>query len=240
MQSAIIPGIVSEPASHSASGNLFADNYDDERHGFESAAKRGIIHWGNAYTRMIRMAVAPHRNRLLMRSGRQLNKSISGGHSMDRPFPNQPDDKPDDKPMERPAYSGPVLLYNEDVIDHFTNPRNVGELPASETDGYGLVGDPSCGDQMKLWIGIQSNRIEKIAFKSFGCPGAIATSSMLTDLAKGKTIEEARLITDDDVVDALGGIPERKKHCSLLGVLALQAAIRDWETRQSSERENNS
>lgn len=133
---------------------------------------------------------------------------------------------------EQGRFSGPLLHYNETVIDHFINPRNVGELSETETDGYGLVGDPSCGDQMKLWISIRDNRIEKIAFKSYGCPGAIATSSMLTDLAGGRTIEEARQITDDDVVEALGGIPEKKKHCSLLGVLALQAAIRDWEGRK--------
>lgn len=138
---------------------------------------------------------------------------------------------------EQPEYSGPILFYNDDVIDHFTNPRNVGELPENETDGYGLVGDPSCGDQMKLWISVRSERINKIAFKSFGCPGAIATSSMLTDLAKGKSIKDAKCITDDDVVEALGGIPERKKHCSLLGVLALQAAIKDWETRHSQDKE---
>jgi nitrogen fixation NifU-like protein len=137
---------------------------------------------------------------------------------------------------KQPEYSGPILFYNSDVIDHFTNPRNVGELPETETDGYGLVGDPSCGDQMKLWISVKSERIAKIAFKSFGCPGAIATSSMLTDLAKGKSIEDAKCITDDDVVEALGGIPERKKHCSLLGVLALQAAIKDWEARRSKEK----
>ncbi len=128
-------------------------------------------------------------------------------------------------------YSGPILFYNEHVIDHFTNPRNVGELSEGETDGYGLVGDPSCGDQMKLWISVRSGCIDKIAFKSFGCPGAIATSSMLTDLAKGKSIEDAKHITDDAVIEALGGIPERKKHCSLLGVQALQAAIKDWETK---------
>jgi nitrogen fixation NifU-like protein len=142
-----------------------------------------------------------------------------------------------DEPMEQPEYSGPILFYNESVIDHFMNPRNAGELPESETDGYGLVGDPSCGDQMKLWISVRSGRIENIAFKSFGCPGAIATSSMLTDLAKGKSIEEARRITVVDVIEALGGIPERKKHCSLLGVLALQAAIKDWEGRKSQEKE---
>jgi nitrogen fixation protein NifU and related proteins len=132
-------------------------------------------------------------------------------------------------------YAGPVLFYNEHVIDHFTNPRNAGELSESETDGYGLVGDPSCGDQMKLWISVRSGCIDKIAFKSFGCPGAIATSSMLTDLAKGKSLEDAKNITDDDVIEALGGIPERKKHCSLLGVQALQAAIKDWETKQNDK-----
>jgi len=144
----------------------------------------------------------------------------------------------DDDRNGTPQYSGPILFYNERVIEHFMNPRNVGELSEGETDGYGLVGDPSCGDQMKLWISVQAGRIEKIAFKSFGCPGAIATSSMLTDLAKGKTIEEAKCITDDDVVEALGGIPERKKHCSLLGVLALQAAITDWERKNPEGREN--
>ncbi len=141
-----------------------------------------------------------------------------------------------DEEKDLPAYSGPVLFYNEKVIDHFVNPRNVGELSESETDGFGLVGDPSCGDQMKLWISVRDGCIAKIAFKSFGCPGAIATSSMLTDLAKDRPIVEAKRITDDDVVEALGGIPERKKHCSLLGVLALQAAIKDWEDRQSEDK----
>jgi nitrogen fixation NifU-like protein len=127
---------------------------------------------------------------------------------------------------------GPVLFYNDLLIEHFTRPRNVGELPPHETDGLGLAGDPSCGDQMKLWIGVRDGRIAKIAFKSFGCPGAIATSSMLTALAEGRTVEEAKTITDDDVIDALGGIPERKRHCSLLGVKALRAAIFDWERRR--------
>jgi len=130
---------------------------------------------------------------------------------------------------ERTELTGPLLFYNEVVIDHFTNPRNVGELTEPEINGFGLVGDPSCGDQMKLWISVQAGRIAKISFKSFGCPGAIATSSMLTALAENKTIEEARSITDDDVIEALGGIPVKKRHCSLLGVRALQAAIEDWE-----------
>lgn len=135
---------------------------------------------------------------------------------------------------ERPPgeAAGPVLYYNEIVIDHFTNPRNVGELSEDDTDGFGLVGDPLCGDQMKLWIAVRAGRIARIAFKSFGCPGAIATSSMLTVLAEGRTIEEAGDITDDDVVEALGGIPERKRHCSLLGVRALRLALADRERRR--------
>ena len=132
--------------------------------------------------------------------------------------------------------SGPVLYHNETVLDHFKNPRNVGKLKRRETDGFALVGDPSCGDQMKLWISVASDRIADIAFLSFGCPGAIATSSMLTELAKGKTVAQAKQITDDDVVEALGGIPERKRHCSLLGVQALLAAIEDYEKRQSPQR----
>lgn len=140
----------------------------------------------------------------------------------------------DDRAHPAPdAPQGPVLFYNEIVIDHFMNPRNVGELSTAETDGFGLVGDPACGDQMKLWITVRGGRITKIAFKSFGCPGAIATSSILTALAQGKSTEDARRITDDDVVEALGGIQEKKRHCSLLGVRALQVAIEDWERRQS-------
>ena len=126
---------------------------------------------------------------------------------------------------EERTMSGPFLYYSEQVIDHFSHPRNVGELPSEETDGYAKVGDAGCGDEMELWISVRKGKIAKISFKSYGCPGAISTSSMITVLADGKSIEEARLITDDDVVNALGGIPENKKHCSLLGVQALQAAI---------------
>lgn len=135
---------------------------------------------------------------------------------------------------DAPPYAGPILYYSDEVIDHFSNPRNVGELPETETDGYACIGDPGCGDEMKLWISVRDGRIAKIAFKSFGCPGAISTSSMLTVLAEGRSIEEAKLITDDDVVNALGGIPENKKHCSLLGVQALQAAIRGYESGAES------
>ena len=122
-----------------------------------------------------------------------------------------------------------VIFYNEIVIDHFTNPRNVGEI--DDADGFALVGDPSCGDQMKLWVKVVAGHIIDIKFKSFGCPGAIATSSMATMLAMGMHLDDARALTDDDVVRALGGIPANKQHCSLMGVGALQAAIRDYEQR---------
>jgi nitrogen fixation NifU-like protein len=127
-------------------------------------------------------------------------------------------------------HTGPLLFYNDLVIDHFTNPRNVGEL--KDPDGEAVVGDPSCGDQMKVAIKVDNNRIVDIKFKSYGCPGAIATSSMITELAKGKTIEDVRLLTDDDVIIALGGIPERKKHCSLLGVTTLMEAIKDYSKKE--------
>jgi nitrogen fixation NifU-like protein len=126
---------------------------------------------------------------------------------------------------------GPLLFYNEIVIDHFTNPRNVGEI--EDADGYALIGDPSCGDQMKLWIKVEQGRIIDIKFKSFGCPGAIATSSMCTLMAMGKTIEEAKQLTDDDIIAALEGIPAHKEHCSLMGVNALQEAICDYEQKQA-------
>ncbi|MCX8044812.1 MAG: iron-sulfur cluster assembly scaffold protein [Desulfobacterota bacterium] len=132
---------------------------------------------------------------------------------------------------ELEEHQGPVLFYNEIVIDHFTNPRNVGEIP--DADGYALVGDPSCGDQMKLWIKVENGIITDIKFKSFGCPGAIATSSMATTLALAKPIAAAKQLTDDDVISALGGIPENKRHCSLMGIAALHAAIRDYETKHA-------
>lgn len=126
-----------------------------------------------------------------------------------------------------------VIFYNDIVIDHFTNPRNVGEL--EDANGFALIGDPVCGDQMKLWIRVEADYILDIKFKSYGCPGAIATSSMATQLAMGMHLEDARLLTDDDIVRALGGIPANKQHCSLLGVSALQAAIKDYEERAAQK-----
>lgn len=136
--------------------------------------------------------------------------------------------KASETPASPPEMSGPVLYYTEQVIDHFQNPRNVGEMDDGEADGVAVVGDPTCGDQMKLWITVERGRIGQVRFKSYGCPGAIATSSMASELAQGQPLEQALRLSDDDVVDALGGIPENKKHCSLLGIRALRAAIANY------------
>ncbi len=134
----------------------------------------------------------------------------------------------------QPASEGgpaPQLYYNDTVVDHFLHPRNVGELAEGADVVSAVVGDPGCGDQMRLWIQVAEGRISQIRFRSFGCPGAIATSSMLTELALGRTLGQARALTDDDVIEGLGGIPARKRHCSLLGVQALQAAIAACRSR---------
>jgi nitrogen fixation NifU-like protein len=144
-------------------------------------------------------------------------------------------DLPEKPPAPDSLPAGPVLFYNELVIEHFMHPRNVGEL--ENPDGEAVVGDPMCGDQMKVSIRVDDGRIVDIKFKSFGCPGAIATSSMVTELAKGKSTAEALMITDDDVVLSLGGIPEHKKHCSLLGVQAVQQAIHDYVRKKKAEAE---
>jgi nitrogen fixation NifU-like protein len=123
-------------------------------------------------------------------------------------------------------HAGPLLFYNDLVVDHCTNPRNVGEV--ENPDVQVVIGDPSCGDQMKVTMKITANRIVDIKFISNGCSGAIATSSMMTELAKGKTVEEALTLTDDDIVVALGGVPEKKKDCSLMGVTGLQGALKDF------------
>jgi nitrogen fixation NifU-like protein len=131
--------------------------------------------------------------------------------------------------VEEELPHGPVLYYNEIVIDHCTNPRNVGEI--ADADGYAFVGDPSCGDSMELWINVDSERISTVKFKSTGCAGALATSSMTTVLALGKTIEEAKRITDHDVVAALHGVSRKDGNCSLSGVTALRDAIRNYEQK---------
>jgi len=136
--------------------------------------------------------------------------------------------------MELPH--GPVLYYNELVIDHCTNPRNVGEI--ADADGFAHLGDSSCGDWMKLWITVDSGRIADIKFLSSGCAGAVATSSMTTVLAKGKTIEDAKKITDADVILALKGIPGREANCILSGTSALHEAIRDYEQKNGSVKKH--
>ncbi len=119
--------------------------------------------------------------------------------------------------------------YSEKVIDHYQNPRNVGEI--EDADGVGMVGNPTCGDMMQITIRVNAERIEDVKFKTFGCGAAIATSSMATELVKGKTIEEALAVTNRDVVDALDGLPPVKVHCSLLAEEAIQAAIEDYRTK---------
>ncbi len=117
-------------------------------------------------------------------------------------------------------------MYSQKVMDHFRNPRNVGEI--KDADGIGKVGNPVCGDLMWIYIKVKDNRLEDVKFKTFGCGAAIATSSMITELAKGKTIEEALKITRQDVADALEGLPPVKMHCSNLAADGLKAAIVDY------------
>jgi len=121
-------------------------------------------------------------------------------------------------------------VYTEKVMDHFRNPRNVGEIP--DADGVGTVGNPICGDVMSMYIKVEDGRIVDIKFKTFGCGAAIATSSMITELAKGKTLDEAMKITRGAVAEELGGLPPVKMHCSNLAADALHEAIKDYEKRR--------
>jgi len=119
-------------------------------------------------------------------------------------------------------------------MEHFRNPRNVGEI--SDADGIGTVGNPVCGDVMTIYIKIKENRITDIKFKTFGCGAAVATSSMITELAKGKTLNEAMKITRKDVADSLGGLPPIKMHCSNLAADALHEAIKDYQKKQEANK----
>jgi nitrogen fixation NifU-like protein len=125
-------------------------------------------------------------------------------------------------------------MYSEKVMDHFRNPRNMGEIP--DADGIGTVGNPVCGDMMTVYIKVKDNHIDNIKFKTFGCGAAIATSSMVTELAKGKTLEAAEKISRSDVADSLGGLPKVKMHCSNLAADALRAAIKDYKKREGMKR----
>ena len=121
------------------------------------------------------------------------------------------------------------MEYTEQVMDHFMNPRNMGEM--ENPDGVGTVGNAKCGDIMRIYIKVEDNVITDVKFKTFGCGAAIATSSKATELVKGKTLEEALQITNKMVMDSLGGLPPVKVHCSVLAEEALHAAIQDYKDR---------
>ena len=123
--------------------------------------------------------------------------------------------------------------YSEKVLEHFRNPRNVGEL--ENPDGVGIEGNPVCGDLMEIHIKVEDDRITDIRFKTFGCGSAIATSSMVTELAMGKTLDEALEITRQTVADELDGLPKQKMHCSNLAADALHKAIEDYRKKQAEK-----
>ena len=122
-----------------------------------------------------------------------------------------------------------MALYTDTVMDHFMNPRNVGEI--ENPSGVGEVGNAKCGDIMKMYLDIENNVIKDVKFETFGCGSAIASSSMATEMIKGKTVEEALAITNKDVVDALGGLPAHKLHCSVLAEEAIKSAVKDYYDR---------
>ncbi|MCK4235757.1 MAG: Fe-S cluster assembly scaffold protein NifU [Candidatus Krumholzibacteria bacterium] len=122
-----------------------------------------------------------------------------------------------------------MALYSDKVMDHFLNPRNVGEI--QDPDGVGEIGNPVCGDMMTFMIKVKDGRIEEVKFKTFGCGAAIAVSSMVSEMVKGKTLDEAMKITNDDVAGELDGLPKNKLHCSNLGADALHKAIENYRAR---------
>ena len=125
------------------------------------------------------------------------------------------------------------MEYTQQVMDHFMNPRNMGEM--ENADGVGTVGNAKCGDIMRIYIKVEDDVITDVSFKTFGCGAAIATSSKATELVKGKTIDEALQITNKAVMEALGGLPPVKVHCSVLAEEALHAAIKDYRDRMNGE-----
>ncbi|MBE3138467.1 MAG: Fe-S cluster assembly scaffold protein NifU [Actinobacteria bacterium] len=127
-----------------------------------------------------------------------------------------------------------MVAYNEKVMQHFMNPQNVGDI--KDADGIGEVGNPVCGDMMTFYIKVKDNKLEDVKFKTFGCGAAIAVSSMVSQIAKGKTLEEALKITNKDVAEELGGLPKNKMHCSNLGADALHAAIKDYMKKHPKQK----
>ena len=124
-----------------------------------------------------------------------------------------------------------MALYTDIVMDHFMHPRNVGEIP--NADGVGEVGNAKCGDIMKMYLDIENDVIKDVKFETFGCGSAIASSSMATEMIKGKTVEEALAISNKDVVDALGGLPAHKLHCSVLAEESIKSAVKDYYDRNN-------
>ena len=122
-----------------------------------------------------------------------------------------------------------MALYTDTVMDHFMHPRNVGEI--KNPSGVGEVGNAKCGDIMKMYLDIENDVIKDVKFETFGCGSAIASSSMATEMIKGKTVEEALAISNKDVVDALGGLPAHKLHCSVLAEEAIKSAVKDYYDR---------
>ena len=125
------------------------------------------------------------------------------------------------------------MMYSDKVMDHFQNPRNVGTM--DDADGIGQMGNPVCGDMMTFYIKVKDNRIDDVKFQTFGCGAAIAVSSMVSEMALGKTIEEAFQITNESVAEQLDGLPKNKLHCSNLGADALHKAIEDYQERQKAK-----
>ncbi len=130
-----------------------------------------------------------------------------------------------------------IAQYSDIVMDHFMNPRNVGEI--EDADGVGEVGNPVCGDMMTFSIKVADGRLSDVKFKTFGCGAAIAVSSMVSEMATGKTLDEALKITREDVAEQLGGLPKQKMHCSNLGTDALHKAIQDYLARQKTKEEEH-
>jgi nitrogen fixation NifU-like protein len=126
-------------------------------------------------------------------------------------------------------------MYSELVMQHFSNPSNVGII--EDADGVGKVGNPMCGDVMEMFIKVKDNRIEDVKFRTFGCGAAIATSSIATEMIKGKPLDEAVKLSNKAVADALGGLPAQKMHCSNLAADAVRAAVEDYRSRQEGEKD---
>ena len=127
-----------------------------------------------------------------------------------------------------------MVMYSKKVMDHFMSPRNVGEI--KDADGIGEVGNPVCGDMMTFYIKVKDNKLDDVKFKTFGCGAAIAVSSMVSEMAKGKTLDEALKISNKNVAKELGGLPKNKLHCSNLGADALHKAIENYQKKEKKKK----